>query len=50
MAARMGRNFDNLTKREVVAGHWALWEASGEVNEALKEWFHSQVFSSKSSL
>jgi pimeloyl-ACP methyl ester carboxylesterase len=50
MAARMGKYFDNLTQREVVAGHWALWEAASDVNEAVKEWYHVQVLGSKPSL
>ena len=50
MAARMGRNFDNLTRAEVVAGHWALWEAASDVNKVLKDWFNAQVLGSKPSL
>jgi hypothetical protein len=50
MAARMGRNFDSLTQKEVVAGHWALSEAARDVNTILKEWFETQVVGSKSSL
>jgi soluble epoxide hydrolase / lipid-phosphate phosphatase len=50
MAARMESKFDNLTKEEVVAGHWALSEAASDVNAILKEWFETQVFGSKSSL
>jgi len=50
MAAKMGGHFDNLTHKEVVAGHWALWEAAGDVNQVLTDWFKEQVFASKSSL
>jgi soluble epoxide hydrolase/lipid-phosphate phosphatase len=50
MAARMGRHFDNLTQKEVVAGHWALWEAAGEVNDVLRDWFAEQVFGTTASL
>jgi soluble epoxide hydrolase/lipid-phosphate phosphatase len=50
MAAGMGKYFNNLTKREVVAGHWALWEAANDMNNILREWFKDQVFKSTSSL
>jgi pimeloyl-ACP methyl ester carboxylesterase len=51
MAAKMGRHFEKLTHGEVVAGHWALWEAPDDVNRILREWLdNSQVFGSKSSL
>ena len=47
MAAKMGAHFDNLTTASVEAGHWALWEAAGEVNDVLNKWFQEQVLSSK---
>lgn len=50
MAAKMGRYFDNLQRKEVVAGHWALVEAADETNEALRQWFKEQVAGNKSSL
>jgi len=50
MAARMGKNFSNLTSKEVVAGHWALWEASEYVNQHLQQWLTEQVFEQKSAL
>jgi pimeloyl-ACP methyl ester carboxylesterase len=50
MAARMGRHFLNLTTKEVVAGHWALWEASENVNQHLRQWLTEQVFEQKSAL
>lgn len=37
MAAGMDRHFDRLAKREVNAGHWALWEAADEVNKYIWE-------------
>lgn len=37
MSAGMGKWFDNLTRKEVDASHWALWEKSVEVNEAIGE-------------
>jgi soluble epoxide hydrolase / lipid-phosphate phosphatase len=50
MAARMGRNFSNLTTKDVIAGHWALWEASENVNQHLQQWMTEQVFELKSTL
>jgi soluble epoxide hydrolase / lipid-phosphate phosphatase len=47
MAAEMGKYFNNLTKRQVVAGHWALWEAATDVNDILRQWFKDQVFKSR---
>jgi soluble epoxide hydrolase/lipid-phosphate phosphatase len=46
----MGRNFSNLTKASVEAGHWALWEKPDDVNAILKDWLDKQVFGAKSSL
>jgi len=45
-AARMHRDVEFLTMREVPAGHWALWEAAGEVNALVKEWVEEVVFGS----
>jgi soluble epoxide hydrolase/lipid-phosphate phosphatase len=50
MAERMGRNFSNLTKKSVEAGHWALWEKPDDVNAILKDWLETQVFEPKSAL
>jgi len=50
MAARMDKHFKNLTKREVFAGHWALWETPKAVNDTIREWFDSHVFVQKASL
>jgi soluble epoxide hydrolase/lipid-phosphate phosphatase len=36
-AAAMDRYFDDLTKREVQAGHWALWQAPEDVNRHVGE-------------
>ncbi len=44
MAAKMGERIPKLTRREVKAGHWALWEKPEEVNGILKEWFEGVVF------
>lgn len=38
MAAMMDRYLDQLTKKEVNASHWALWQAADEVNGIVGEW------------
>jgi soluble epoxide hydrolase/lipid-phosphate phosphatase len=50
MAAKMEEQIDRLTRRQVTAGHWALWEKPEEVNRILKEWFDGVVFGGKSKL
>jgi soluble epoxide hydrolase/lipid-phosphate phosphatase len=50
MAVRMGKHFDNLVTKEVVAGHWALSQAADAVNDILRNWFNSQIIGSKSTL
>ena len=50
MAAKMEEKIAKLTRREVVAGHWALWEKPEEVNAILKEWFDGVVFGGRSKL
>ena len=50
MAAKMEERIDRLTRRQVTAGHWALWEKPEEVNGILKEWFDGVVFGGKSKL
>jgi soluble epoxide hydrolase / lipid-phosphate phosphatase len=50
MAANMERHFTNLTRKDVVAGHWALWEAPSAVNKILEEWFEKEVFGTKAAL
>ncbi len=47
MAAQMDGQFDNLVKREVNAGHWALWEATEETNKHIGEFVSSMLNSSK---
>lgn len=37
----MEKHFAKLTRKEVPASHWALWEAPEQVNEMLKEWLNS---------
>ncbi|KAL0932004.1 uncharacterized protein CTRU02_212957 [Colletotrichum truncatum] len=43
MAAGMDQHFEDLTRGEVKASHWALWEAPEEVNKQIKEWLDSKV-------
>ena len=44
MAERMGERIPRLTRREVKAGHWALWERSEECNEHIRSWMEEVVF------
>jgi len=37
MTANMGQHFDSLRRREVDAGHWALWQAAADVNKHIGE-------------
>lgn len=50
MANNMEKHFANLTREDVVAGHWALWEAPAAVNKILEEWFAKEVFATKAAL
>lgn len=50
MAAKMEERIARLTRKEVKAGHWALWEKPEEVNGILREWFERVVFGGKSKL
>ncbi|KAF9872621.1 hypothetical protein CkaCkLH20_09800 [Colletotrichum karsti] len=43
MAAGMEQHFEDLTRGEVTATHWALWEAPEEVNKQIKAWLDSKV-------
>ena len=38
LSTGMEKCFRNLTRGEVNASHWALWETPAEVNRYLKEW------------
>lgn len=38
MSAGMDQYFTKLTRGEVVASHWALWEATEQVNSHVAEW------------
>jgi pimeloyl-ACP methyl ester carboxylesterase len=44
MAKKMGNSIPRLTRREVEAGHWCLWEKPEEVNGFIGEWLRSKVF------
>ncbi|CAK4032411.1 related to epoxide hydrolase [Lecanosticta acicola] len=50
----MGRNMEtmcpNLTRGEVPAGHWALWQTPEQINGLLKGWVEGVVFGGKSKL
>lgn len=50
LAAGMEKHFRSLTKGEVNASHWALWEKPAEVNQYIKEFLFGQVGSTKASL
>lgn len=45
----MERFIPNLTRKEVEATHWALWQKPGEANEMIREWLE-RVEKTKSSL
>lgn len=45
MAAKMGERIPNLTRGEVVAGHWALWQKPEECNKLIGDWLKEKVFS-----
>jgi len=50
LSVGMEKYVSKLTRREVDAGHWALWQTAQGVNKHLKEWFEDVVFGSKSRL
>ena len=50
MSKGMDAYIPRLTRKEVDAGHWALWQRPAEVNEHLKDWFETVVFGARSSL
>lgn len=39
----MERFVPHLTRREVQAGHWALWQKPGEINAMIGEWLEKVV-------
>lgn len=51
MSANMGKSIPQLTKKEVDASHWALWEKPADVNAHIKEFLQATgAVGSKSSL
>ncbi|KAH0843889.1 epoxide hydrolase [Fonsecaea pedrosoi] len=44
MAAKMGERIPRLTRRDVDAGHWALWEKPEDCNRLIGEWLEAKVF------
>jgi len=50
MSAGMNKYVTKLTRREVNAAHWALWERNVEVNGFIGEWFAKCVFGRESKL
>ncbi|PGH36032.1 hypothetical protein GX50_01202 [[Emmonsia] crescens] len=50
LSRNMSKYLPNLTTAEVVAGHWALWQAPTECNEAIRKWMEGVVFTGKSKL
>jgi len=44
MAAKMGERIAKLTRREVDAGHWCLWERPEEVNGMIAGWLGERVW------
>ncbi|KAK5135541.1 hypothetical protein LTR08_005176 [Meristemomyces frigidus] len=50
MSEGMEAKIPNLTRGEVGAGHWALWQAPEAVNESLRGWFEGVVFGGRSKI
>lgn len=50
LARGMEKVIPNLTWKKVEAGHWALWQAAGDTNKAIKGWIEGVVFGGKSKL
>lgn len=50
LANGMEKWFRSLTKGEVDASHWALWEKPAEVNQYIKEFLFGRVGLAKASL
>ncbi|MCJ1291739.1 hypothetical protein MMC34_003284 [Xylographa carneopallida] len=51
LARGMEQYFPKLTRGEVKAGHWALWQAPDQVNRMIREWLEHVAFGhAKSSL
>jgi len=50
MSAGMEEKLPNLTRKEVDASHWALWQAPDKVNSFIREWLETVAFGGKSTL
>lgn len=50
LSAGMEDDIPLLTRKEVDAGHWALWQAPGAVNGLMREWVEGVVFGGGSKL
>lgn len=50
LASGMEAYVSKLSRREVLASHWALWQTPSEVNAHIKEWLDTVVFGAKSVL
>ncbi|KAK4540200.1 hypothetical protein LTR36_009698 [Oleoguttula mirabilis] len=50
MSKGMEERIPNLTRGEVRAGHWALWQTPQETNDVIKGWFEGVVFGGKSKM
>ncbi|SLM37633.1 epoxide hydrolase [Lasallia pustulata] len=50
MSAGMEQYMPDLTRKEVTASHWALWEKPEEVNGLIQEWLEGVALSGKSTL
>ena len=46
----MEEKVPNMTRVELQAGHWALIQASQEINAKLQEWFKNVVWGGKCTL
>lgn len=46
----MEENVPNMTRVPVESSHWALIQASKEINETLTKWFREVVWGAKSTL
>lgn len=50
MSQQMNNYLPQLTRREVDASHWALWEKPEEVNGFIRQWMREVVFGPQSKL
>ena len=44
MAAAMPQRIERLTRREVKAGHWAMWQKPDEINSLIGRWLKEKVW------